>query len=116
MLTSIHPKLPMRDPNVTAAFYTQLLGFSLEADYGHYLILQKDAVELHFFLFESLHPATNYGQIYIRTEDIHVLYEDYLQHGVPIHPNAPLSLKPWDQWEFSILDPDNNLLTFGEAV
>jgi hypothetical protein len=35
--------------------------------------------------------------------------------GVPIHPNGKLELKPWMQKEFSILDPDHNLLTFGEA-
>jgi hypothetical protein len=27
---------------------------------------------------------------------------------------APLENKPWQQREFSLLDPDNNLLTFGQ--
>lgn len=36
--------------------------------------------------------------------------------GVSIHPNGTLSKKPWGQKEFSLLDPDNNLLTFGEAM
>jgi hypothetical protein len=32
-----------------------------------------------------------------------------------IHPNGKLQTKPWGQKEFSILDPDNNLLTFGQS-
>jgi hypothetical protein len=27
-----------------------------------------------------------------------------------------LEIKPWGQKEFSLLDPDNNLLTFGESI
>jgi hypothetical protein len=38
------------------------------------------------------------------------------ERGVAIHPNGQLALKPWGQREFSLLDPDNNLLTFGEAA
>jgi len=33
-----------------------------------------------------------------------------------IHPNAPLEAKPWGQLEFFLLDPDNNLLTFGQEL
>jgi hypothetical protein len=32
------------------------------------------------------------------------------------HPNGHLAIKPWGQKEFSILDPDNNLLTFGQNI
>jgi len=27
-----------------------------------------------------------------------------------------LETKPWGQKEFSVLDPDNNLLTFGQSI
>jgi hypothetical protein len=63
-----------------------------------------------------LNPLENYGQIYIRTEDIQALYTRYKQDGIQIHPNGGLELKPWRQWEFSILDPDHNLITFGQAM
>ena len=33
-----------------------------------------------------------------------------------IHPNGSLTTKPWGQKEFSLLDPDNNLLTFGQSI
>ncbi len=118
MLTAINPKLPMRDKAATKAFYIDKLGFSIvkNADYDEYLMLEKDAIELHFFLFKNLNPMENYGQVYIRTNDIAGFYASLLAKKIAIHPNAPLQLKPWGQKEFSLLDADNNLLTFGEAL
>jgi hypothetical protein len=117
MLTAIHPKLPMRDKIVTRDYYVQSLGFKVvgSADYEDYLMLEKDQIQIHFFKFKSLNPKTNYGQVYIRTNTIEDFYQSLLDKDVKIHPNAPLKLKPWGQMEFSLLDPDNNLLTFGSA-
>ena len=33
-----------------------------------------------------------------------------------MRPNGHLQTKPWGQKEFAILDPDNNLLTFGQNM
>lgn len=115
MLQLIHPKLPMRNKEHTKTYYQQL-GFTVSADYGDYLIIQKDAIEIHFFAFAELDPLTNYGQVYIRTNEIDQLYQSFLEKGVTIHPNAPLAEKPWGQKEFALLDPDHNLLTFGQAI
>ncbi|TDO28127.1 bleomycin resistance protein [Sediminibacterium goheungense] len=115
MLQQIHPKLPMRDKDATQKYYAQL-GFRMAADYGDYLIVQRDAIEIHFFSFPELDPLSNYGQVYIRTNDIDQLYQSLLEKGVAIHPNAPLTEKPWGQKEFALLDPDHNLLTFGQSI
>ncbi|WP_461791603.1 bleomycin resistance protein [Pedobacter sp.] len=116
MLTQIHPKLPMRDKAATKAFYLDLLGFTLLADYGEYLMLKRDLIEIHFFLFPGLNPKDNYGQVYIRTDEIDGLYGIFQHKGVIIHPNGTLADKPWGQREFSLLDPDHNLLTFGQNL
>ena len=116
MLTQIHPKLPMRDAQRTKAYYLDALGFNLIGDYGDYLMVCKDAVEIHFFEFKNLHPEENYGQVYIRTDNIDTLYAQLLENKVAIHPNGALQTKAWGQREFALLDPDNNLLTFGQAV
>lgn len=115
MLTSIHPKLPMRDKQITLEFY-QNLGFHVfgNGDFPDYLMVEKQGIEIHFFLFRELDPKENYGQVYIRTNDIDAVYRDFLDRGTAIHPNGHLADKPWGQREFSILDPDNNLLTFGQ--
>lgn len=116
MLQQACPKLPMRQKAQTLDFYIQQLGFELLADYGDYVLVKKEQVELHFFQYKNLDPATNYGQVYIRTNNIQQLYQDLLERKVPIHPNSPLQQKPWGQWEFALLDPDHNLLTFGQAT
>jgi catechol 2,3-dioxygenase-like lactoylglutathione lyase family enzyme len=116
MLTSIHPKLPMRAKSATREFYINQLGFSEwgNEDFAGYLMVKKDNIEIHFFEFRDLDPKENYGQVYIRTDDIESFYKSLLEKNISIHPNGPLQTKPWGQREFSLLDPDNNLLTFGQ--
>ena len=116
MLTSIVPKLPMRNREATLSYYVGQLGFMLSGDHGEYLICQKDNIEIHFFSHPDLDPHLNDGQVYIRVTDIDALYDGLRSKGVAIHPNGPLENKPWGQREFSLLDPDHNLLTFGGAM
>lgn len=116
MLTHINPKLPMRNKKRTKEYYLDKLHFTEVADYGNYLIVAKDQIEIHFFEFTALHPEENYAQVYIRTDAIDTLYQTFLDYKVWIHPNGYLETKPWGQREFALLDPDNNLLTFGQAV
>lgn len=118
MLTAIHPKLPMRNKALTRDYYLNMLGFELagSGDYKDYLMVKKDQVELHFFEFKDLDPKENYGQVYFRTDNIDDFYQSLLAKKVPIHPAAPLQVKPWGQKEFALLDPDNNLLTFGQEI
>jgi hypothetical protein len=118
MLTDINPKLPMRNKTITRDFYVNKLGFTDigSADFDGYLMVQKDKIQIHFFQFSALDPKENYGQVYIRTNDIEALYETMSDNKVSIHPAGHLQVKPWGQKEFSLLDPDNNLLTFGQGV
>ncbi|RKS02994.1 VOC family protein [Flavobacterium sp. 102] len=116
MLTKINPKLPMRDKAVTKHFYLINLSFKELGDYDKYLIVGKDNIEIHFFEFKKLDPKKNYGQVYIRANEIDKLYQSLLDNKTSIHPNGNLEIKPWGQKEFALLDPDNNLLTFGESI
>ncbi len=115
MLKDINPKLPMRDKAVTRDFYLNKLGFQEfgSADYNGYLMVQKDNIQIHFFEFKDLDPKENYGQVYIRTDDIDALYQiAKLQNVI----SNELEYKHWRQREFSVLDPESNLLTFGQSV
>jgi catechol 2,3-dioxygenase-like lactoylglutathione lyase family enzyme len=118
MLTDINPKLPMRDKDTTRDFYLDKLGFQEfgTGDYTGYLMVEKDNVQIHFFEFRELDPKENYGQVYIRSNDIDRLYQSMLDNKLSIHPNGHLETKPWGQREFAMLDPDNNLLTFGQNI
>ena len=118
MLIAIHPKLPMRNKASTLAYYVDQLGFTVfgSADHNGYLMLERDGLQIHFFEHKDLDPKENYGQVYFRTDAIEELYRSLVDRGVAIHPHGALSTKPWGQKEFALLDPDHNLLTFGQAV
>lgn len=118
MLTSINPKLPMRNKIITAEFYINKLGFREfgATSFDGYLMVEKDHIQIHLFEFRQLDPKENYGQVYIRTDNIEELYQSMLNKNLNIHPAGHLEEKPWGQKEFSMLDPDNNLLTFGQSL
>jgi hypothetical protein len=118
MLTDINPKLPMRNKAATKEYYLNNLGFQEfgSADFDGYLMVEKDNIQIHFFEFKELDPKQNYGQVYIRTDNIDSLYQSFLNKKVTIHPAGHLQTKPWGQKEFALLDPDNNLLIFGQTI
>lgn len=116
MLTAIVPKLPMRNQENTLRYY-ESVGFKRFGDvYEDYLMVERDSLQIHFFKFEDLIPSENYGQIYIRTNAIDTLFQSLIEKKIAIHPNGYLHIKPWGTKEFSLLDPDNNLITFGEIL
>lgn len=108
----------MRNRAATRDFYLNKLDFQEfgNTEYPDYLMVERDQIQIHFFLFKELNPKENYGQVYIRTDNIEGLYQSLVANGAPIHPNGQLQTKPWGQKEFSILDPDHNLLTFGQEM
>lgn len=111
------PRLPARDLDQTQAFFERHLLFTTQSRYPDYLVMKKGEIELHFFHFPDLDPLTNYAMVYLRMSDgIDLLYQDYLDRNVPIHPNGPLEIKPWGMKEFAILDPNHTLLTFGQVL
>lgn len=118
MIQSICPKLPMRDKSSTKDYYLNKLGFQQfgSDEFPDYLMIRKENIEIHFFLFKELNPEENYGQVYIRVENIEKVYQDFLDQNISIHPNGALKATTWHMKEFHLLDPDNNLLTFGEPV
>ena len=79
-------------------------------------MVKKENIEIHFFEFKELDPQENYGMVYIRTDNIDSLYNFMIENKIEIHPNGHLENKPWGQREFALLDPNNNLLTFGQSI
>ena len=111
MISLVIPKLPMRNKIETKNFYINQLGFKEIGDYDYYLMLEKDNFEIHFFEFKDLNPLENYGQIYIRTQNIEELFAFIKSKNLK---STKLEHKPWRHIEFSILDPNHNLITFGQ--
>lgn len=105
------PILPSLDIAETLEFYCGRLGFTGEA-YGDYALLNRDAMELHFWLTrDPSHPE--HASCYIRGGQVPALFDEYAAANVP--GLATFEVKPWDMQEFTIVDPHGNLLRFGCA-
>lgn len=117
MITSVVPKLPFIDKQRTVDFYVNQAGFKLRSDYGDYIIMDLEKAELHFFHYPTLEPGKSDFMIYFRiNEGIESMYQMFQEKGIAIHPNGKLTDKPWSQKEFSLIDPNGTLLTFGQAI
>jgi uncharacterized glyoxalase superfamily protein PhnB len=49
----------------------------------------------------------------IQVTDIESLYAEFSRSGV-INSNGPLQQQPWGERDFTVLDQDNNCLSFAE--
>jgi hypothetical protein len=111
------PKLASMDIQRSIAFFEKL-GFTKSTqfpdDNPNYGIVEQDGVQIHFWL--STDPAIPKATgCRINVSGIDELFASYSKLGV-IHPNDPLTQKPWGLREFSILDVDGNLVTFAEQM
>ena len=50
------------------------------------------------------------------SSNIEKFYDLLKSKDIKIHPNGKLETKPWNMKEFSLIDPDGTLLTFGEKI
>lgn len=139
------PMLPAHDIPETLAFFQQL-GFTARHDEANeYAMVRRGAIELHFVATPSLDPWNSAGMAFVRLNDVTSLYEEFLATGVvPLVP-APrselqkaervreelrakwdagesiarmgeLADQPWGIREFALLDPNNNLIRFGQVL
>ena len=114
------PTLPCRSVSVTVEFYKRL-GFEGGAHEfnSEYAILQRGAVELHFFTHKELVPAESSAGCYVRVLDVEGIYRSFSASKLPrtgIPRMDILEDKPWGLREFAVVDPDGNLLRIGQII
>ena len=108
------PLLPAADPSTNAKWYCAQLGFGLVADHGHYVIVGRDGIEVHFWQTDDKHLAANSGA-YFRCADVDGLYETFRGASQGGRLIAPAD-RDWGMREFYVVDPEGNLLRFGQPV
>ncbi len=109
------PVLPSLDIVRTVTFFRDTLGFDeVHAVAREYAIVERGAVELHFWFTEDA-ALPKASSCRVQVSGIDALYTRCQQADI-VHPNASLAEKPWGTREFAILDPDGNLLTFYEST
>ena len=129
MLNAI-PALPVADMARSVEFYKGQLGFTLMHREDGFAIFQSGDVELHLWEAgeegwrrrdheqapiisgaESFLAGT--ASCRVEVDGVDELHAELKPLGI-LHPNAPLRDEEYGTREFSIVDPDNNLLTFYE--
>jgi predicted enzyme related to lactoylglutathione lyase len=117
VLALVVPILPVRDLVRAMAFYRRL-GFTAEAwrDGDHYGFLERDGQSVHLRRSENFignkSPAAAY--FYLVNGTAAALEAEFRAAGVEIL--EPLAPRPWNMKDFTISDPDGNMLHFGEEM
>lgn len=128
LLESI-PALPVRNIQRSVNFYRGLLEMTPIHEEEGFAVLARDAVTLHLWAAsdESWRersgdpPVVSGAESFIagtascriRVEGVDGLYDVLKTRGI-LHPRAHLQNRAWGDRDFSVVDPDNNLVTFFE--
>ncbi|HEX2544562.1 MAG TPA: VOC family protein [Ramlibacter sp.] len=112
-LVSAIPKLASLDIERSLAFFEKL-GFRRRGSYPDYGMIERDGVQIHFWLCTDARIPRETG-CRIAVQGIETMFEACSELGI-IHPNGTLEGKPWGVAEFSVLDPDGNLITFQQPA
>ncbi len=110
---SATPVLASLDIERSVGFFCKQLGFTKHyTEQGAYGVVSRGAVNIHFWACTERHIAEN-TSCRLRVDGIDSLFAHCLTLDI-VHPNAHLQDKPWGTREFSVLDPDGNLVTFAQ--
>lgn len=113
-LLDLIPTFGVQDMQKSTAFYTGKLGFTVVLRSGStYTAVGRDLVQIGLVTDKAASRAKS-GSCYIKTSRIDELYRELKAAGVKI--TSDLKTQPSNMREFSVTDPDNNVLVFGEYV
>ena len=105
------PLLLVPDVAATADFYRRILGFKSDpgTETPEYSVVWRDNAAVH--LAKGEHAPTGV-RIFFWVKDVGALYEHFMKQGAAIA--VPLETRPYGIRDFSIRDPNNVLLVFGQ--
>ena len=105
--TRISPMIPSFNINETAAFFTDVLSFSMVMDTGGYIILQKDNLTIHIL------PAGDIGEMefYLEVDNIDRLWGDIKDKISGIKTREPFD-RDYGMREMHIIIPQTKTLLF----
>jgi len=113
------PQVFVRDIDASADFYKRKLGFEIDYIFGSppfYALVARDGVTLNLrrldtpVFIESLRQRNDVLAANIVVENVKELFLEYQAAGAPFRQT--LRRQPWGAEDFSVEDPDGNLLLF----
>lgn len=105
------PVLPCTSISKTIDFYTAKLGFTSKLS-GHFAVLKKGAVEIHFYLVKNINTSQQ-ANCFIITDNVMDLYAKCIANDL-VYPNGQITDLKYGKKEFSITDNNGNIIRFGE--
>ena len=93
------------------AFYAKM-GFIGQTVNKEYAVLFRQHAHLHLSLREGCDESSCGAYLYPPPGTLEALQAEFTEAGIPI--SSPLALRSWHMNEFTVNDPDGNLLRFGE--
>lgn len=118
------PALFVKDITVSKKFYIDLLGMTVDLDFGKNVILkngfaiweiQKDHIIPKTLGLENISDTrVNRFELYFETENLQELFDELKNNNVRfLHE---INEEPWGQMTIRFFDPDNHLLEIGESM
>ncbi|TDB74222.1 VOC family protein [Micromonospora sp. KC721] len=123
------PLLPCRSIDDVGDFYT-MLGFTVthrQERPNHYLCVQREDLQLHFFGVPDLDPERSYGSCLVFVPDVSALYRSFAdemraRHGKVLLGGIPRVTRPRKRKNtgqasgFSVVDPGGNWIRIFQAA
>jgi uncharacterized glyoxalase superfamily protein PhnB len=112
------PTFRVRDANAACAYFCDALGFTkdwehrFEPGFPLFVSVSRDGVALHLSEHASDGPLA--VKVYIYVHDAQALHDEARARGARIV--AELCRQPYDVLEFSVEDPDGNVIRFGTPL
>ena len=117
LLLSSAAVFPVDDCVKTADYYDKKLGFKVSATRGdppHYIIVERDGVEIHFSEREDTSEKLQPGHVYVTAAGVDAIYEEYTAKGLSIF--LPPEDKDHGKREFEIADCNGHFITVGQPL
>ncbi|AKJ69460.1 glyoxalase [Pandoraea thiooxydans] len=107
------PVLASLDIARTLKFFNEVLGFrTRHLDDFSYGMAARGDVEIHFWLCDDKRIAEN-TSCYVRVDDIYAFHAE-------LKPKMPtlqdVAQRAWGMAELYVIDPDGNLIKFGQSI
>lgn len=109
-MVDLIPSFAIGNTERSVAFYEKL-GFAVVLKSGAYTAMGRDAVQIGLFNTRSTAQAKP-GSVYIQISRVDDFYKEVRARGLKI--TSDLKTQPSKMREFSVTDPDNNTIVFGE--
>jgi predicted enzyme related to lactoylglutathione lyase len=92
-------------------FYTEVLGFQKEFEFGEYAGIKSGGASIHLSAHTTNAKPVGSGHIYLFCTEVDSYYREITSKGA--RPKGEPKDYPYGMRDFEVEDPDGNFLAFG---